>query len=61
MSIYRGQLLMYPWNSMKLASLGNFIAVRLTVPAISSDQHLKMMVFFLVDVGVVADHLYGVD
>jgi hypothetical protein len=61
MSIYRGQLLMYPWNSMKLASPGNVIAVRLTVPAISSDQHLKMMVFFLVDVGVVADHLYGVD
>ena len=46
---------------MKLASPGNVIAVRLTVPAISSDQHLKMMVFFLVDVGVVADHLYGVD
>jgi len=46
---------------MKLASLGSFNAVRLTVPAISSDQHLKMMVFFLVDAGVVADHLYGVD
>lgn len=57
-SICQGQLLQYPSNSMKLASIGNAIFVQLIVIAIFWDQHQKKMVFFL---AVVAAVDYGVD